>query len=239
MDSSRSRSSKTSNLALQREIELLHVKINHLREAYAADKLQIGSRKKRLENIFHEFTELEKKLRTVQEQKGQNRQGLLRSRSLSLTYINPYDEKKLAELIRYSRKENEVLAAEVVKNDVLVRLGPHMGTLALRIKRSLEARRLAELQSVEAEARQEVTTLTFHLRNEEMRLQKARMLAQQPGKREVKQQEGPSSPVKNVALLFDTLEKSRSRINLLAFNVAEAYKEEERIDAKLNSLRDF
>lgn len=232
-------------LELKREIELLHLKIKNLRKAYDSDKLQIASKKRRLYELQMLFDDLQDHKRDLLAKKGkspsrnrENQTALYEEMGLPQEISREENLEELRKAIQLIREENQMLSAQIVKNDVLVRLGPHMGTLALRVKRTIDGRKYSDLQRREAEARHEVSALSFHLRNEESRLHQARMQSNGVVKTDHSQKADSKSRAQQVAFLNDKLKNSRTRIGALARQRAEAAKEEEQLNAKIKKLQE-
>eukprot|EP00796_Vickermania_ingenoplastis_P005960 gene5960-4269_t len=235
---------------LKREIELLHLNIRNLRKTYEADKLQIVSKKKRLDELHRVFDELQgyrRELLTRRVFSPRQQDSLSPKRksspviSMDLPGEIPAEQEdidQLRETISFMREENQELASQILKNDALVRLGPHVGTLALRVKRTIDGRKYADLQRREAEAREEVNILSFHLRNEQCRLHQARAQSSGTVKQEAQQRSETFVRPQQVALLNTRLKSSRARLGVLARQRADAAKEEEQLNTKIRKLQD-
>lgn len=232
-------------LELKREIELLHLKIKNLRKTYDSDKLQIASKKRRLFELQLLFDELQnhkgellsKRAKSPNKRRTENQLALYEEMGLPQEVSSEENLEELRKAIQLVRDENQMLSAQIVKNDVLVRLGPHMGTLALRVKRTIDGRKYSDLQRREAEARHEVSALSFHLRNEESRLHQARMQSNGVIKND-SQKADNKSRAQQVAFLNDKLKNSRARLGALARQRAEAAKEEEQLNARIKKLQE-
>lgn len=236
------------SVELKREIELLHLNIRNLKKTFEADKLQIASKKKRLEELHKVFDDLQCQkrnlvIRRFSSSKDSLKKGKRSSLScaLDLPGVSFHEENLdgLREAIQLIREENQSLATQVVNNDTMVRNGPNAGTLALRVKRTIDGRKYADLQRREAEARSEVNILSFHLRNEQSRLHQARLMSNVVVKQEMKQKnEDNYSRAQLIASLNDRLRKSRGRVGALVRQRNEAVKEEEQLNAKIKKLQD-
>lgn len=219
---------------LKREIELLSLNIRNLRNTFDTDKLQIASKKKRLDDL-HDLLE------NLQDQRKRFMVGdtrspvVVQSDPLSHTMnlpagISPQQNlDEVREAIRFMRKENEALGAQVAKNDALVRLGPNMGTLALCIMRRIEGRVYSDMQRREHDVQKEVNVLRSRFRHE-----KARLRAQlvRPARHE-----GPKNENAEADALALKVKLSKEMIIKLSTQKEALIREEKKLDTRIWRLQ--
>lgn len=227
-----------------RKIHALDSMLKKIKESYENDDHLLLAKRKQLQGVEAEYDMVERYQRSVLGHTKEKLQKLDRANNSHIfLFLPPRDEEEslatLQDSVRFMREENERLAAEVMRNDHLLRFGPSMGTLALRIKRAADSRNYAELQRGAAESRQEVNALDFHLRNEEARLFQA-----QKDMDKIEATPDLAKPelyyrIKQASVLKEKLQGSRFRIGELVRQKLEIFKQEDQLDTKIRELHDL
>lgn len=229
---------------VKRKTRILDVKLKKIGQYYEADERLLIAKRKQLQEVETEYESLEKHQRCVLGTKKEKFQKIDRANNSHIfLFLPPRDEEEslatLEDSVRFMREENERLAAEVMRNDHLLRFGPNMGTLALRIKRAADSRNYTELQRGATEARQEVNALDFHLRNEEARLLQAQKDTDKVADIPNYSKTDLYYRAKQASALKEKLQNSRFRIKELARQKLEVAKQEDQLDAKIRELHDL